>query len=79
MVVPAVFAATPDDACWGVVTKQFVGAVGGQAFGDHVSSQSEPRLGLGNVNELFLGTQGHVYMLGSFLASIDGLPQTSCP
>ena len=78
LLAPATFAATPDDACWGVVTKQFVDAVGGRDYADHVSSQATPRLGLGNVNELFLGTTGHVYQLGTLLASIDGLDETTC-
>ena len=53
-------------------------AVGGRDYADHVSSQATPRLGLGNVNELFLGTTGHVYQLGTLLASIDGLDETTC-
>jgi hypothetical protein len=74
--VPAAFAATPQ-SCWGTVTMQR--AVNFGDVGTHSSAQSEPRLGLGNVARLFLGPDGKVYQLGSLLASIDGLAETSCP
>ena len=78
LTVPAAFAATPDDACWGVVTYQLVSDGGGRSFGEHASGQSTPRLGLGNVARLFLGDDAKVYELGTLLASIDGSDATSC-
>jgi hypothetical protein len=73
IVVPA-FA---DDGrnCWGTVTSQRASTV--HDIGQHSSSQSEPRLGLGNVARLF-GFE-HVSELGSFLASVDELDATQCP
>ncbi len=76
-IAPSAFAATPDESCWGVVTHQL--ATSGTGIGSHVSAQSEPRLGLGNVARLFLGDDAKVYELGTLLASIDGNPATSCP
>ena len=61
--------------CWGTVTSQRASTV--HDIGEHSSSQSEPRLGLGNVARLF-GFE-HVSDLGSFLASVDGLEATQCP
>jgi hypothetical protein len=61
--------------CWGVVTSQRASTV--HDVGEHSSSQSEPRLGLGNVARLF--GFDHVSELGSFLASVDGLDATQCP
>ena len=61
--------------CWGTVTSQRASTV--HDIGQHSSSQSEPRLGLGNVARLF-GFE-HVSDLGSFLASVDGLEATQCP
>lgn len=61
--------------CWGVVTSQRASTV--HDIGQHSSSQSEPRLGLGNVARLF-GFDS-VGELGSFLASVDGLDTTQCP
>jgi hypothetical protein len=61
--------------CWGTVTSQRASTV--HDVGEHSSSQSEPRLGLGNVARLF-GFE-HVSDLGSFLASVDGLDATQCP
>ena len=61
--------------CWGTVTAQRASTV--HDIGEHSSSQSEPRLGLGNVARLF-GFE-HVSDLGSFLASVDGLEATQCP
>jgi hypothetical protein len=61
--------------CWGVVTSQRASTV--HDIGQHSSSQSEPRLGLGNVARLF-GFE-HVSDLGSFLASVDELEATHCP
>ena len=65
--------------CWGVVSSQFAQA--GQ-MGEHSSSQSEPRLGLGNVARIFfeLGfiASPHVSALGAFLATLDEIPQTQC-
>ena len=59
---PGAFAASPDEACWGVVSAQLAQASGG----------------LGNVARLFLGDDAKVYELGTLLASIDGLAETSC-
>jgi hypothetical protein len=61
--------------CWGVVTSQRASIF--HDIGQHASSQSEPRLGLGNVARLF--GFDHVGELGSFLASVDGLDETHCP
>jgi hypothetical protein len=61
--------------CWGTVTSQLASTY--HDLGAHVSSQSEPRLGLGNVARL-LGFNS-VGELGQFLASIDGLDATHCP
>ena len=47
-------------------------------LGAHISEQSEPRLGLGNVARFFLGADGKVYDLGILLASIDGIDETAC-
>ena len=63
-------AAQPDNAnCWGQVTYQFAQTAPG-AMGDHASSQTSPRLGIGNVADAFTdthqpGTLGVV--LGGFL------------
>jgi hypothetical protein len=81
-VVPALAAGGPTHPnCWGTVTSQRASTL--HDIGKHVSSQSEPRAGLGNVaRELYnLGlTSGpHVSDLGSFLASVDGLDATQCP
>jgi len=76
-IVPSTFAATPDESCWGVVSAQLAQYSGG--LGGHISEQSEPRLGLGNVARLFLGPDGKVYELGMLLASIDGIDETYCP
>jgi len=73
---PGAFAAQPDEACWGVVSAQLAQFSGG--LGSHTSAQSEPRLGLGNVARLFLGDDAKVYELGTLLASIDGIDETSC-
>ncbi len=61
--------------CWGVVTSQRASIF--HDVGEHSSSQSEPRLGLGNVARLF--GFDNVGELGSFLASVDGLDETQCP
>jgi hypothetical protein len=61
--------------CWGVVTSQRASTF--HDIGQHSSSQSEPRLGLGNVARLF-GFDS-VGELGSFLASVDGEDATHCP
>ena len=61
--------------CWGVVTSQRASTV--HDIGEHSASQSEPRLGLGNVARLF-GFDS-VGELGSFLASVDELDATHCP
>ena len=61
--------------CWGVVTSQRASTF--HDVGEHSSSQSEPRLGLGNMARLF--DFDHVSELGSFLASVDELDATQCP
>ena len=61
--------------CWGMVTSQRASTV--HDIGQHTSSQSEPRLGLGNVARLFGFSS--VGELGSFLASVDELDATQCP
>ncbi len=70
--------------CWGVVTSQFAGTAPG-AVGAHASNPptldlfpNRPgRSGLGEIVQV-LGLH-HVSDLGTFLASVDGLPATSCP
>jgi hypothetical protein len=73
--LPAAAQASPDGTnCWGVVSSQAARSSGG--LGEHASSFDEPRLGIGNVARLFgLAGPGE---LGSFLASVDGDPATSC-
>jgi len=61
--------------CWGVVTSQRASTF--HDIGAHASSQSEPRLGLGNAARLFGFSS--VGEFGSFLASVDGLDETHCP
>lgn len=67
--------------CWGVVSAQLAHVEGG--LGDHTSSQSNPRLGLGNVADLFyeqgLISEPTLSALGSFLASLDEYDETVCP
>ena len=75
MFAPGAFAAEPQN-CWGTVSYQLAQVSGG--LGGHTSSQDEPRLGLGNVARLFLGDGAKVYQLGTLLASIDNLEETSC-
>jgi hypothetical protein len=73
-VVP-VFAASGPSSCWGTVTSQRASTY--HDLGAHVSSQSSPRLGLGNAaRELGFNSVGE---LGQFLASIDNLDATHCP
>jgi hypothetical protein len=66
--------------CWGVVSSQRASTY--HDLGSHVSSQSEPRLGLANVARLFFSLgfidEPSVYALGSFLASVDELSATGC-
>lgn len=69
------FAADGHNNCWGVVTSQRASTA--HDIGAHASSQSEPRLGLGNVARAFGFSS--VGELGSFLASVDGDPATHCP
>ena len=67
--------------CWGVVSAQLAQVEGG--LGEHTSSQSNPRLGLGNVAQLFfemgLIDSPHVSSLGSLLAQLDEYDATVCP
>ena len=66
--------------CWGVVSAQLAEVEGG--LGEHTSSQTLPRLGLGNVARLFfemgLIDDPSVSALGSFLASLDEYDETTC-
>jgi exonuclease VII large subunit len=62
--------------CWGVVTSQRASTE--HDIGTHASSQSEPRLGLGNVANLLTGSY-QPGELGSLLASLDDLDATHCP
>ena len=64
----------PSNNCWGVVVSQR--ATTAHDIGTHVSSQDTPHDGLGNVAREF-GFAGPG-QLGSFLATIDGDPNTSC-
>jgi hypothetical protein len=59
--------------CWGVVSAQ-AAQVGG--LGEHASQQEEPRSGLGNLSRT-LGFD-HISAFGSFLATVDGIDQTTC-
>lgn len=66
--------------CWGVVSAQLAKVEGG--LGEHSSSQTSPRLGLGNVARLFYDL-GYIESptlsaLGSFLASLDEYDETVC-
>ena len=75
--LPAVSASAaqpPSAYCWGVVTSQRASTV--HDIGSHVSSQDTPHDGLANVARQF-GFAGPG-QLGSFLATIDGDPNTSC-
>src|SRR6266496_2705447 len=81
-VVPAFADGSPTNPnCWGTVTSQRASTY--HDVGQHVSSQSEPRTGLGNVArqlyDLGLTNGPHVSDLGSFIASVDGLDATQCP
>ena len=76
-----VAAAAPDNPnCWGVVSAQRATTLGD--IGQHASAQSSPRLGLGNTARLLfeigLTAGPHVSDLGFGLATLDGIPQTSC-
>jgi hypothetical protein len=77
ILVPVGAAAPPDNpSCWGAVTSQRASTE--HDIGEHSSAQSEPRLGLGNVANLFTGSH-QPGALGSLLASLDGLDATHCP
>jgi hypothetical protein len=77
VLAPAGTAAQPPSPnCWGAVTAQRASTE--HDIGEHASAQSEPRLGIGNVAELFTGSH-QPGALGSLLASLDGLDATSCP
>lgn len=81
---PALAAGTPGGPdgqwCWGVVTSQRASTY--HDLGSHASSQPTPRFGLGNVARLFFSLgiidEPSVYVLGSYLASVDGLSATGC-
>lgn len=60
--------------CWGTVTSQRA-VVEGSEFGAHSASFDTPRLGIGNVAKAFDLSVGE---LGAFLASVDGIDETSC-
>ncbi|MBY5164041.1 hypothetical protein [Salsipaludibacter albus] len=69
----AAAADTPDKNCWGVVSAQRA-QLGD--LGQHSAAQATPRSGLGNVTRIF--GLDHVGELGTLLASLDGLDETSC-
>jgi hypothetical protein len=80
--VSTAFAAGPANPnCWGVVTAQRATAL--HDIGTHASSQTSPRLGLGNFARLLfdLGlTAGpHISDAGIVAAELDGIPETTCP
>jgi hypothetical protein len=77
-VLPAVGAAEPpaNANCWGVVTSQRASTE--HDVGKHASEQDEPRLGIGNVADLFTGSH-QPGQLGSVLAGLDELDATHCP
>jgi len=56
-VVPAAaaFAQPSNPSCWGAASADFAKSAPG-AFGEHASSFDSPRLGIGNVADLFTGT-----------------------
>jgi hypothetical protein len=70
----------PIQSCFGIVSGQLASSEPG-VTGEHVSSQSEPRIGLGNV--VFRGALGVTFTsvgeAGSFLATIDNNAATFCP
>jgi hypothetical protein len=78
-IASSVLAAPENPNCWGTVTSQRASTL--HDVGEHASDPPplpEPldrpgRAGLGN------NPFGHVSELGSFLASIDGIPETECP
>jgi hypothetical protein len=77
VVLPAATANAAQPAstnCWGVVTSQRASTA--HDIGQHVSAQDTPHSGLANVARDF-GFDGPG-QLGSFLATIDGDPNTSC-
>jgi hypothetical protein len=77
VLAPAGTAAQPPNPnCWGAVTAQRASTE--HDIGVHASAQSEPRLGIGNVADLFTGSH-QPGALGSLLASLDELEATSCP
>ena len=61
--------------CWGVVTSQRASTL--HDVGEHASAQDKPRAGLGNLPDLF-GVE-HVSDIGTFLAEVDDIEETSCP
>ena len=79
-VAPAAAAAPANPNCWGVVSAQRATTL--HDIGEHASAQSTPRLGLGNTARLLfeigLTAGPHVSDLGSGLATLDGIPETSC-
>ena len=85
LAIPSAALAVPDGSvpanCWGVVTSQFARVDSG--IGEHSSSQTNPRLGLGNVAralfEAGLIDDPHVSNLGSLLAQLDEFDETVCP
>jgi hypothetical protein len=78
LALPAWAAAPANPQCWGVVSSQFAKAAGG--LGEHSSSfAGARRLGLGNVARAVLGEGAHVSDLGTALADLDLIAETSCP
>ena len=77
LAIPQVALAAPPYSayCWGKVTSQR--ATTAHDIGVYTSAQEEPCMGLGNTVRFFKFES--VGELGSFLASVDGIPETSCP
>ena len=67
--------------CWGIVVSQRATVYGD--LGEHSSSQTEPRMGLGNfarfLYELGLTAGPHISDAGTVAAALDELDATQCP
>jgi hypothetical protein len=77
VVLPAATASAAQPSannCWGVVSSQRASTA--HDIGEHASAQESPRMGLGNTARFF-GLEGPGE-LGSFLATVDGDPNTTC-
>jgi hypothetical protein len=80
----ATASAPADPHCWGVVTAQFA-STGPGVVGAHASQPptldlfpNRPgRSGLGEIVQVL--DLGHISNLGTVLAGVDEVPETSCP